>query len=302
MDHPQIQTIDLKFRGIAGTIASYLIPHKNGVVLIESGPGSTISALQEGLAGYGYRTEDISDVLLTHIHLDHAGASGWLAEQGVRIHVHPAGAPHMINPENLLKSAGRIYGNLMEPLWGKFIAVPEEKISIPRQGDIININGLEFKPMDTPGHANHHYAYLYENICFCGDIGGVRMRGRKHISLPMPPPEFHLEKWRSSIEKLKKEEFKYIAPTHYSICNDPEWQLAALERALDEIDAWIENIMPTDPSIEKLRVLITELEHQRVIESGLDDIHEAAQYAANPPFMSADGVYRYWHKYRGNNN
>jgi glyoxylase-like metal-dependent hydrolase (beta-lactamase superfamily II) len=297
MDHPKIHTIDLKFRGISGTIASYLIPHNSGAVLIESGPGSTISALEEGLAEYGYRIEDISDVLLTHIHLDHAGASGWLAEHGARIYVHPVGAPHMINPENLLKSAGRIYGDLMKPLWGKFLAVPEENISIPREGDNITINNLEFKVIDTSGHANHHYAYLFENICFCGDIGGVRMRGRRHISLPMPPPEFHVEKWRASIEKLRVEKFKFIAPTHFNIYDDPEWQLDAIERALDEIESWMEDIMPSEPSIEKLRVMITELEHQRVIDSGLDDIHESVQYAANPPYMSADGVYRYWHKY-----
>lgn len=298
MDRPVVHTLDLNFRGISGTIASYLIPHKDGVVLIECGPGSTISDLKEGIEGYGYRIEDVTDVLLTHIHLDHAGASGWLAKHGACIHVHPLGAPHMRDPEKLLQSAGRIYGDMMEPLWGKFLPVPEDQISVPEDEDHIKIGNLEFQAIDTPGHANHHYAYLWENICFCGDIGGVRMRGQQHISLPMPPPEFHLEKWRQSVKKLRQFKFSHIAPTHFDIYTDPEWHLNALEQALSELEKWMEKNMREDPPLEKLRTMITEWEHQRLVKNGLGAHHESAQQAANPTYMSADGIYRYWYKYR----
>jgi glyoxylase-like metal-dependent hydrolase (beta-lactamase superfamily II) len=302
MSHPTIHTIDLNFRNIAGTIASYLIPYRSGAVLVESGPGSTISGLQEGLKGLGYRVEDVTDVLLTHIHLDHAGAAGWLAQKGARIHVHPIGAPHMLNPEKLLASARRIYGEMMQPLWGEFLPVPQEKLSIPLDGDVVKIDELEFKAIETPGHANHHFAYIFGNVCFSGDIGGVRLRGRRHISLPMPPPEFHLENWTNSVKRLREEKFSFIAPTHFNLYDDSDWHLDALDCALIEAEKWMEEILPTNPSIESLRLSITEWEHQRLENSGLDDGHESAQYAANPPFMSADGVYRYWQKFRSGDN
>jgi glyoxylase-like metal-dependent hydrolase (beta-lactamase superfamily II) len=298
MSHPLVYTIDLNFRNIPGTIACYLVPHQNGAVLVESGPGSTIPVLQERLKVYGFEINDITDVLLTHIHLDHAGAAGWLAKNGARIHVHPNGAPHLYNPEKLLSSAKRIYGEMMDQLWGRFLPVPREQISIPLDGDIIKIDELEFKVIDTQGHANHHYAYILENICFSGDIGGVRLREQRHITLPMPPPEFHLKKWRNSIIRLREEHFSFIAPTHFNLYNDPDWHLDALDQALDEAEAWMEEIMPTNPQVDELRTMITKWEHRRVKSSGLEIDHEAAQYAANPPYMSADGVYRYWHKHR----
>lgn len=299
MSIPIVHTIDLKFRNIPGTIASYLVPHRNGIVLVECGPASTIAELQGGLNHYGFHLHNITDVLLTHVHLDHAGAAGLLAKNGACIHVHPVGAPHMVNPEKLLSSARRIYAETMEPIYGEFLPVPQEQISIPKDGDIIKINELQFKVIDTPGHANHHYAYLLGNVCFTGDIGGVRLRGSRHLTLPMPPPEFHLEKWLDSIKRLREEQITFIAPTHYNIYNDPDWHLDALERALIEAEMWMKKIMPDDPPIEELRDKITEWERQRIIQNGLDNGYESAQYATNPPFMSADGVYRYWHKYRG---
>jgi glyoxylase-like metal-dependent hydrolase (beta-lactamase superfamily II) len=299
MTHPLVHTIDLNFRDIPGTIACYLIPHRNGAVLIESGPGSTIPALQEGLKVLGFQLDDITDVLLTHIHLDHAGAAGWLAINGTRIHVHPLGAPHMSNPDKLLSSAKRIYGEMLDPLWGKFLPVPQEQISIPMDGEIIKINELEFQAIETPGHANHHYVYILGDVCFSGDIGGVRLRGHRHLTLPMPPPEFHLEKWKDSIKRLRKEHLSFIAPTHFDLYDDPDWHLDALDRALDEAEGWIKEIMPTNPSIEELRLKLSEWEHKRVDHGVLDNDLETALYAANPPFISADGIHRYWNKYRG---
>jgi glyoxylase-like metal-dependent hydrolase (beta-lactamase superfamily II) len=215
--------------------------------------------------------------------------------------VHPVGAPHLLNPEKLLASAKRIYGDMMEPLWGEFLPVPEDNISIPKNEDVIKINELEFKVIDTPGHANHHYVYIFEDICFSGDIGGVRLRGSHHISLPMPPPDLNLESWVESLNRLREEHFSYIAPTHFDIYGDAEWHMDALEQALDEAKAWLEETMPIQLPIEELRNRITAWEHQRLIRSGLANGHEFAQYTANPPFMSADGVFRYWQKYRTRN-
>ena len=178
---PKVYVLDLEFQGVPGTIASYLIPHRRGVVLVECGPGSTLPHLEQALAAQGYGLDDVTDVLLTHIHLDHAGAAGALARRGATIHVHPVGAPHLANPEKLLASAGRIYGDQMETLWGEFLPVPEERLHVVEDEETVVIEGLRFLGLDTPGHAYHHHVYLHEGVCFSGDIGGVRLAGQRHL-------------------------------------------------------------------------------------------------------------------------
>ena len=152
----RILTLDLNFQGRAHATAVFLIRHTTGVVLIESGPGSTQSALEAGLAREGLAPGDVTHVLLTHIHLDHAGAAGWLARQGAEIYVHPLGAPHLLNPEKLLASARRIYGDRMETLWGEFLPVPEPQLRVTTDSQEIVIGQLKFVPIHTPGHAEHH--------------------------------------------------------------------------------------------------------------------------------------------------
>jgi glyoxylase-like metal-dependent hydrolase (beta-lactamase superfamily II) len=296
-----IHTLDLNFMGIPRAIASYLILHANGAVLIESGPGSTLPALLAKLQEYGLAPTDITDVLLTHIHLDHAGAAGWLSSQGARIHVHHVGAPHMLNPEKLLASAGRIYGDMMDILWGEFLPVREDRLDVLYDGDIVEVDGLRFRAIDTPGHAEHHFAYLFEDVCFSGDIGGVRLPDTRHVRLPMPPPEFQLEKWRKSLARLKEEQFTRIAPTHFGIFSDPDWHLNAVEQALDEVEDWMETIMPEEPAIEELKEDVTAWARERSIEDGVDPEIIEAYETANPSWMSAYGIQRYWRKFRNAN-
>src|SRR4030042_5523310 len=137
MTEPTIHTIDRNFLGRARTIGPYLVPHSKGGILIETGPRSTIQNLIAGLKTYGLEIKDITDVFLTHIHLDHAGGAGWLAQQGCQIHVHENGAPHLTNPEKLLASASRLYGERMDALWGDFLPVPEEKLVALEDGNEI---------------------------------------------------------------------------------------------------------------------------------------------------------------------
>jgi glyoxylase-like metal-dependent hydrolase (beta-lactamase superfamily II) len=305
LTHPsssQIHTLDLNFLGIPGTIAAYLIRHPQGGTLIECGPGSTLSALQAALHQHGLTARDISDVFLTHIHLDHAGAAGWLARQGARIHVHPVGAPHLIQPDKLLASAARIYGDMMDSLWGEFLPVPADKVIVMHDGESAEIEGICIRALDTPGHANHHFAYIYENTCFSGDIGGVRLLGPAHLRLPMPPPELNLKKWRASLEKLKREylegNYTRIAPTHFGIFSDTDWHLAALFDTLDEIEAWIEAIMPDKPGLDELNEKFLEWSEGRSLDQGITKELLEAYEAANPSWMSAQGLQRYWKKFR----
>jgi glyoxylase-like metal-dependent hydrolase (beta-lactamase superfamily II) len=298
MGQKSFTTIDLEFMGRPGTIASYLLPHRSGAALVECGPGSTLEALQAGLRAHGYTPGDISDVFLTHIHLDHAGAAGWLSRQGARIHVHPVGAPHLLDPEKLLTSAQRIYGEHMQRLWGEFLPVLPDRLSILSDNQTIEIEELRLRTVDTPGHAEHHFAYIFDDVCFSGDIGGVRMHGFQHLRLPMPPPEFHLEKWRQSIKRLQAETFQYIAPTHFGLFSDPQRHLAALWQALDEIEAWMEAVMPANPDFESLNLGFLKWTEQRSLAAGLTVEQLQAYELANPSWMSTYGIQRYWRKQR----
>jgi glyoxylase-like metal-dependent hydrolase (beta-lactamase superfamily II) len=294
----RVVTLDLKFQGRPQAIAAYLIRSGDAMVLVESGPGSTLPGLEAGLANEGLVPRDVTHLLLTHIHLDHAGASGWLARQGAEVYVHPVGAPHMLNPEKLISSATRIYGDRMDSLWGEFLPVPQEKLHVVGNEEEIEIGDLRFLPINTPGHAEHHYAYLFEDICFTGDVGGVRIPGYQYLRCPMVPPELHLQRWRDSIKRLRELSFSRIAPTHFGIYDDPDWQLREVEKGLDDAELWLEKVMSEDsnPPIEALRDSFTEWMIAQATEMGLSEDVLKAYALANPPGMSADGLLRYWKK------
>lgn len=298
METPLIHTLDLNFMGRAHAIAAYALPHSDGVTLVECGPGSTLPALEAGLGALGYRLSDVTHVLLTHIHLDHAGAAGALARAGAAIYVHPVGAPHLLNPEKLLASAGRIYGEMMDTLWGAFLPVPPEKLVIAQHEQEIAIGRLRFIPLNTPGHAEHHFAYIHEDVCFSGDVGGVRMPGYRYLRAPMPPPELHLPRWRESVRTLRVAGFRRIAPTHFGMFDDADWQLDALDTALAETERWLEQVMLTEPDIAALRAGFADWMESQARAAGLLEEALTAFALANPIGMSADGLMRYWKKVR----
>ncbi len=298
MASTRVVTLDLNFQGRPYAIASYLIRQGDSVVLIESGPGSTLPALEAGLAKEGLSPADVTHVLLTHIHLDHAGAAGWLAKQGAEIYVHPIGAPHMLNPEKLIASATRIYGDRMDTLWGEFLPVPENQLNVAHDAEEIVIGNLRFLPINTPGHAEHHFSYLFEDTLFSGDVGGVRIPGYQYLRVPMPPPELHLERWHESIARLRKEKFMHIAPTHFGMFDDPAWQLDEVEKGLDSASRWLEQTMPSEPPIEELRQSFTDWMMAEGEKIGLNEEVVKAYEVANPLGMSADGLLRYWKKVR----
>lgn len=298
MARTPIHTLDLNFQGRSHAIASYMLEHADGVVLVETGPGSTIPTLEAALKTHGYGIQNVTHVFLTHIHLDHAGSAGYLALQGAQVYVHPAGAPHLLNPEKLLTSAGRIYGDLMEPLWGQFLAVPAEKLTILQDEEEVVVGSLRFQALSTPGHAEHHLCYLFEDLCFSGDVGAVRIPGYQYLRVPMPPPEFHLEKWRETLARLQKIGFKRIAPTHFGIFDDADWHLKAILTVLAEVEIWLNQNLPANPPVDQLKQsFLVWMEKQARAQGLTPDVVEAYRLA-NPLEMSVDGLARYWKKFR----
>ena len=296
---PEFITLDLNFQNCKNAIASYLIPYPEGIILIESGPGSTQMQLQKNLNNLGYDLQEITHVLLTHIHLDHAGAAGWLAGHGAHIFVHERGAPHLLDPSRLIASATRIYQDQMDILWGDFLPVPKGQLTSLTDGNEISIGSYNFRTLDTPGHANHHMAYLVDDICFSGDVGGVRISnlGSRHLRVPMPPPEFHPPKWRKSIERLKNERISKIAPTHFGVFDDVDWHLDTVLQELDAAEEWMNKTIPLDLPVNELREEFGQWARNRSITLGVNEVTLDSFEKANPSGMSADGIKRYWEKY-----
>jgi glyoxylase-like metal-dependent hydrolase (beta-lactamase superfamily II) len=291
--------LDLNFQGKPIAIAAYLIPHKDGAALVESGPGSTLPALEKALLAHGYGLRDVTHVFLTHIHLDHAGASGYLAGQGAQVFVHPNGAAHMLNPAKLIASATRIYGDQMQTLWGDFLPVPENKLTTLLDGqEILLGGGLRVTAFDAPGHAEHHLAYLAGDACFTGDVGGVRISTYPYLRLPFVPPELSLERWRATIGKFQTLGFKRIIPTHFGIFEDVDWHLGAILKTLDDVEAWLVRAMPADPPIEELRESFVSWMEAQAREAALPQEVRDAYLLASPFGMNADALQRYWKKFR----
>ncbi len=298
MDNPIIHTIDLNFLERSGTIGAYLVPYSAGAILVETGPGTTIQNLLTGIKNFGFQVKDISDVFLTHIHLDHAGAAGWLAQQGCCIHVHENGAPHLANPERLLASAGRLYGDKMDSLWGEFLPIKEDKLTIMHDNEVMMVNELSIRALDVPGHASHHLVYLIGDACFSGDIGGIRLNSHHYLSLPMPPPDLNIEQWRQSIKHIQNYAPRRIVPTHFGVYSDASWHLQAVLDGLDEVEAWIEAKLPLNPLLDEHRQQFAEFERARAEKYHVEKSFVENQQIANSSSMSADGIFRYWNKFR----
>ena len=174
----------------------------------------------------------------------------------------------------------------------------QDKLHIVNDGEEIAIGNLRFTALSTPGHAEHHHAYLFEDVCFSGDVGGVRIPGYPYLRVPMPPPELHIEKWRATLKRLREQKFARIAPTHFSLFDDPDWQLREVEKGLDAAERWLEATLPSDPPVDELRASFTAWMEDEARQQSLSPDVIRAYELANPLGMSADGLQRYWKRVR----
>ncbi|MBK8430454.1 MAG: MBL fold metallo-hydrolase [Chloroflexi bacterium] len=292
----EVQTIDLHYLGRPLVIASYVLESNDGLVMIETGPGSTLTAAQSALQSLGYKVEDVRHVLLTHIHLDHAGAAGWWARQGAHVYVHHFGARHLIDPSKLMASATRIYGDQMERMWGEMLPVPAGQLTELHEGDVLKLGGLQFEVWETAGHALHHMAFVLGKIAFTGDVAGTRVPGFSLVDAPTPPPEFDLEVWRASLDRLLAADFIAIYPTHFGRVENVAAQLQGVRVLIGEVAEFVRERMVAGVTAEQTAVEYREWYRARAMAAGVSEEAFATLALSNAPEMTVNGVWRYWSK------
>lgn len=229
-------TIDLLFLGQPGVVAAYLLKAPGDAALIEVGPASTSHTLLAALKAHGVRLDDVRHLLVTHVHLDHAGAAGVLAGHlpHAKVYAHEIGAPHLIDPARLVNSAGRIYGDLMERLWGTILPVPADRMVPLHDEQLLQVAGRRLQVLYTPGHAVHHVVFrdLDDGSMYTGDATGVRMQGCAYVRPATPPPDLDLEAWDSSLSRLAALRPTAFYLTHFGRAGDTQAHIQELRSGL----------------------------------------------------------------------
>jgi glyoxylase-like metal-dependent hydrolase (beta-lactamase superfamily II) len=210
--------IDLEFLGRSDVIAAAIVQSPGGVAIVDPGPTTCLATLEQALQQHGIRWDDVRHLMLTHIHLDHAGSTGTIVRDHphLTVLVHERGARHLIDPSRLLDSATRLYGDDMDRLWGEFAAVPQTNIVALSGGERIDAGGRTFDVAYTPGHASHHVSYFDSSsgVAFVGDVAGV-CAAEGYVLPPTPPPDIDLESWRVSADRILEWSPSTLFLTHF---------------------------------------------------------------------------------------
>jgi glyoxylase-like metal-dependent hydrolase (beta-lactamase superfamily II) len=279
-----LEPIDLHHQA-PGIVASYLLETDDGPALFDCGPTTTIPHLKAGLAERGLDLTEIRHLLLSHIHLDHAGAAGVLVRQNpwLQVHVSDIGAPHLVDPTKLEASARRLYGDAFDALWGELAPVPPENVQVV--GD--RVLGLECFP--TPGHAWHHVSYLdASGTLYAGDAAGVRLRGAHFVMPPCPPPELDLEAWERSVGEIELRAPSRLALIHFGVVADVEEHLSSLRATLGRWGERVEDGMDEEAFVAAARYDVSQTDPELV-----DEYERAGPY-----WHHFRGIERYWRKRR----
>jgi glyoxylase-like metal-dependent hydrolase (beta-lactamase superfamily II) len=267
-----MEAIDVRHLGRERVICCW----RAGDVLVDPGPESSLPTLLDALDGEAPRA-----ILLTHIHLDHAGATGALVRRwpDIEVYVHERGAPHLADPSKLLASAGRLYGDDMERLWGEIVPVPQDRIRTLSGGETVH----GFRVAYTPGHASHHVCYLHEDSgrALAGDVAGVQVVPGGPIVPPTPPPDIDLEAWNASLSKLAEWKPESLGLTHFGGVERPFEHLAAMRDALTHWGT-LARALDADEFAERVRA-------EMAAGPAAD-----AYLQACPPDLQHLGLARYW--------
>ena len=276
---PAPEPLDLRHLERERVIGAYLLETEDGLALQDCGPSSCVPELKARLAERGLALRDLRHLLLSHIHLDHAGAAGVLVREHpeLQVHVSEIGAPHLVDPSRLERSARRLYGDDFDRLWGELAPVPEENVHI------VGSEALGLQCFPSPGHASHHVCYLdAEGTLFAGDAAGVRIQPSSFVLPPTPPPEFDLDAWNATLGELERRAPERLALIHFGVAEDVERHLGELRLRLGE---WA----------ERVRAGAGEEKFEAAAAADLGADREAYEQAM-PFWQSYAGLERYWQK------
>jgi glyoxylase-like metal-dependent hydrolase (beta-lactamase superfamily II) len=277
---PALEPIDLRFGGRERVIGVYLLETDDGPALFDCGPSTCFEHLKEGLRKRGLVLTDLRHLLLSHIHLDHAGAAGVLVREhpGLRVHVSELGAPHLVEPSRLEASARRLYGDAFDAMWGELAAVPERNV------EIVGDEALGFECFPSPGHARHHVCYVdRDGTLLAGDAAGVRIQPCHFVMPPTPPPEIDLAAWEATLDEIERREPRRLALIHFGVATDPDRHLTDLRHRLRAWAAVVESGASEDEFVAEVRA-----------EAGGEDL--STYELAMPLWQSYAGLKRYWQK------
>jgi glyoxylase-like metal-dependent hydrolase (beta-lactamase superfamily II) len=273
-----LQILDLLFLGEEREIGAYLFETGAGPALFDCGPATTLENLYAGLGEHGVSVRDLRHLLLSHIHLDHAGAAGALVQENPKltVWVSPIGAPHLVDPSRLEASARRLFGEAFDALWGALTPVPKGNVKLA-EGDVL---GWEAFP--TPGHASHHVSYFRDGTLLAGDACGIRIPPSDYVQPVSPPPVIDVEAWHTTIDEIERRRPERLALIHFDVATDVPEHLARLRM---ELDLWA----------GRVRDGMSEDEFVAAVTADAGD--DVGRYSAVFNFaMSYRGLKRYWNK------
>jgi glyoxylase-like metal-dependent hydrolase (beta-lactamase superfamily II) len=272
--------IDLLHLGGERVIGAYLLDTPDGPALHDCGPATTFETLRSGLADHGVSVADLRHLLLSHIHFDHAGAAGLLVRENalLTVHVSEIGAPHLIDPSRLERSARRIFLDEFDRLWGSLVPIPDVNVRVP------GTRVLDFDCFPTPGHASHHICYQREGILFAGDAAGVRIAPSPIVMPPTPPPDVDIEAWDATLDEIERRAPERLALIHFGVFDDVGRHLSDLRERLHHFAELVGSGATEEQFVR---------EAHAVLGDGAPDYDSAF-----PPQQDYQGLTRYWAKRR----
>jgi len=292
-----VSFFDLEFQGRPHIIAAAVLHGPRGIAILDPGPSSTLPVLTRELAAAGIPLADVTDILLTHIHLDHAGATGTLVatRPDLRVWVHEIGAPHLVAPDKLISSATRLYGDAMDSLWGEMRPVPAGNITALRGGERVDAGGRAWQVAYTPGHASHHVSFFNDDcgVAFVGDTAGIRMPG-SFVLPPTPPPDIDLEKWRESLALIDSWRAATLFVTHFGPSSGPPAHVSEMREHLDLVASLAKRSLAREESDEDREIWFTE-ELRRELQRRIGADASAYEFAGRFD-LNWRGLARYWRK------
>jgi glyoxylase-like metal-dependent hydrolase (beta-lactamase superfamily II) len=294
-----ISILDTNWVGRTHSIAAALLESGGHYAIIDPGPESTYATLRERLHARGLSVAQLDAILLTHIHLDHAGASGSLVRENPRIgvYVHNLGAPHMLDPSRLLASAQRLWPDTLHQLFGETLPVPKENLRILEGGETVSLGARKLEVAYTPGHASHHVSYFdaVEGVAFVGDTTGIRIDNGPYILPATPPPDISLEIWENSFATILKRQPSRLFLTHFGFANNPAEHIDQFRRRLHRWAELVAEILrSTSSEAEAKQTFVTRTQTEMQEQLGAEEAdHHAFTAGLDLSFL---GLARYLRK------